>query len=255
MFLEILIFILILGILVLSHELGHLIVAKRAGVRVDEFAFGFPPRLFQKKIGETLYSFNLIPIGGYVKIHGESGENRDDPKSFSNQRILTRIKIISAGVGMNLLTACFLMIILSFFSLYQTNVWYQAVFIGIADTFRLLGFIFDALFQIISSLIITGRFIGDILGPIGIAYLTSDIVGQGFLHTLHFIALLSLNLAVINILPFPALDGGRLLFLFLEKIKGSPVKQKTEQAVHAAGMALLIFLMVLVTWRDILRII
>ena len=106
MLLSILSFIVILAILVVIHEFGHFGVAKLLGMRVDEFAFGFPPRLFGRQVGETMYAINAIPLGGYVKLHGEGAETDDgDPRSFHNKPLLARIAVIIAGVTMNLLLA------------------------------------------------------------------------------------------------------------------------------------------------------
>ena len=99
------IFFLILGILVFVHELGHFVAARKNGVAVEEFGFGFPPRIFGVKKGDTLYSLNWIPLGGFVKIKGENGEDRDDPDSFGNKKIWQRAVIISAGVLMNFVLA------------------------------------------------------------------------------------------------------------------------------------------------------
>ena len=100
-----LIFIIIIGVLVLVHELGHFITAKRAGMKVEEFGFGFPPRIFGIKKGETIYSINWIPFGGFVKIYGESGEGADDARSFASKKAGTRAKVIVAGVVMNVILA------------------------------------------------------------------------------------------------------------------------------------------------------
>src|SRR3989344_4673071 len=105
MLLTIITFLAILIVLVLSHEFGHFIFAKLAKVRVEEFAFGFPPRIFSVKKGETKYSFNLVPLGGYVKIYGEEGEEAQDPRSFSGQKFLTKVLIIAAGVLFNFFLA------------------------------------------------------------------------------------------------------------------------------------------------------
>ena len=102
---SIILFIIVLGVLILSHELGHFIFAKRNGIRVDEFAIGFPPRLFKFKKGETLYSINLMPFGGYVKIHGEEGDSKDDPRSFASKSFMARAMVIVAGVAFNLILA------------------------------------------------------------------------------------------------------------------------------------------------------
>src|SRR3989344_9248708 len=112
-----LIFIIVIGVLVLVHEFGHFIFARRAGMRVDEFGFGFPPRLWGIKKGETMYSINWIPFGGFVKIFGEEGEHADEQRSFSSKPVGTRLKVIVAGVLMNFLLAAFLMMIANFFGL------------------------------------------------------------------------------------------------------------------------------------------
>src|SRR3989344_5384531 len=106
-----LIFIIVLGVLVLVHEFGHFITAKRSGMKVEEFGFGFPPRLFGIKKGETTYSINWIPFGGFVKIFGESGEEAENPRSFSSKKAGTRAKVIVAGVVMNVILAFVLLAI------------------------------------------------------------------------------------------------------------------------------------------------
>src|SRR3989338_1027382 len=111
MLVTILIFVIVLGLLVFVHELGHFIVARRFGVRVDEFGFGFPPRLFGIRRGDTLYSINLIPLGGFVRIKGEAGDNQTDTDSFSHKKAWQRSSILAAGVAMNFI---FAFIILSF---------------------------------------------------------------------------------------------------------------------------------------------
>ena len=103
MFLTIIIFIFVLGLLVLVHEFGHFTAAKKAGIKVEEFAFGFPPRLFSKVKGGTRYSINAIPLGGYVKLFGEEGTHLKDPKSFYSKPLRPRFFVIVAGVLMNLI--------------------------------------------------------------------------------------------------------------------------------------------------------
>src|SRR3989338_1055384 len=111
------IFIAVLAVLVLVHEFGHFVVAKRAGMKVEEFGFGFPPRLWGIKKGETTYSINLIPFGGFVKILGEEGEDRNNPRSFSAKPFGAKLKVIVAGVTMNFLLAVFLLMIVNFMGL------------------------------------------------------------------------------------------------------------------------------------------
>ncbi len=358
--LTVIVFILILGLIVLVHELGHFITAKRAGVRVDEFGFGFPPRIVKIKRGETIYSLNLFPLGGFVKIHGEDGQKKDDldkGRAFYNKPISTRAKIIIAGVTMNLILSAFLLGIGHWIGLpniieddeiaenakiqivqvdfdspaeeadikmgdtikelqttdYKLQItkvsqvqeftdqhkgdkitvvierggqvlekemvpriyhsedegplglalartavvslpWYKAFIEGIIDTVRLTWFITVALASILWQLATTGRLTLEIAGPVGIYDLAGQATRLGFIYILQFTAILNINLAIINALPFPALDGGRLLFLGIEKFKGSPVSQKIEGIAHATGFVILILLMIAVTWRDIVRI-
>src|SRR4030042_5042869 len=360
MFPTIIIFIIILAILIFVHELGHFIAAKRSGVKVEEFGFGFPPRLFGVKKGETTYSLNLIPLGGFVKIYGEQGEGKGEENSFISKSIARRTLIISAGVLMNFALAAFLLgvgykiglptviedginnasirdskvqitniavgspaenaglkigdvvktiklpaddgrqivevedvqnfvdehkgqeVVLQIergkdvlearalarenppagegplgIALAQTGVvsysFFKSFTQGVADTVNLTVLIIVALAGILYKLVV-GMPVGDIVtGPVGIYSITSQAAELGFVYLLQLTVLLSINLGIINILPFPALDGGRLLFLGIEKIKGKPVSPKVENFVHTLGFVLLIFLMVLVTYRDLTK--
>jgi regulator of sigma E protease len=369
----IIVFIIILGVLIFVHELGHFVMARRNGVRADEFGFGFPPRMagfFQddktkkykfvwgnKEIQSknTVYSVNWIPLGGFVKIKGaDTTETGED--SFASKKAWPRIKILAAGVIMNFILAW---ILLSFslmigapetidssradindakiqinevisgspaesagirigdeilkenvqadfknisdvqdfinknkgkeinfdirrgneiiriksvprenipegegalgISLVQTAmVKYpvlKAFWMGAIEVYQLTIAILMALGGIIASLF-SGKGVGaDVSGPIGIAMLTKQVATLGLTYILRFAALLSINLAIINALPIPALDGGRILFILIEKIKGSPISQETEQKFHTIGFVLLILLMILVTLRDVVKII
>lgn len=352
-FFTILIFLAILSILVFVHEFGHFITAKRAGVKVEEFGFGFPPRIFGIKKGGTLYSVNWIPLGGFVKIKGEAGEGADEPDSFSNKKIWRRIFIVAAGVIMNLvLTAVLLSIgaavgsprsvpeadrfarvrdahvqvvsvlpgspaektgiqpgdyieqidgqafdnveaVRAYISaksevdiklkrdgtqvearikteilsetakpgigvaLLYTGIvsypWYIAPLKGIEETGLYAREISFAFAHVIGD-VFGGRAVSvDLQGPVGIAVLTGKVARLGLIYLLQFTALLSINLAFINIFPFPALDGGRILFLIIEGVRGKPVSRKFEAIVHNIGFILLITLVILVTFRDILR--
>ncbi len=388
----VIIFILILGLLVFVHELGHFLVARRNGVEVEEFGFGFPPRILgiywnrknerkvvwgsreieeireARKIGEekTVYSVNWIPLGGFVKIRGEDGEpsslaagEKISPKSFAAQKPFVRIKILAAGVVMNFLLAAVLLSVgyfvgipqtvedkttgkaknekiqimetvsgspadkmgikigdqvigainnsgklLSFSTIEQVQNYinenkgnqielvirrgneelklsgiprndyppnegalgislvktaevsypfYEAIWRGVKTTADLTGMILVAFGGLLWKLF-AGQSVGmDVSGPVGIAVLTGQVAKLGFIYILQFTALLSINLAIVNILPIPALDGGRILFILIEKIKGSPVSQKFEQRAHNIGFALLITLMAVVTFRDVAR--
>ncbi|MFH1460813.1 MAG: site-2 protease family protein [Patescibacteria group bacterium] len=362
MFLTIVVFIIILGLIIFVHELGHFVMAKRAGIKIEEFGFGYPPRLFGIKRGETIYSLNLLPIGGFVKIHGEDGKKKDDQdkaRAFYSKSIGARAKILVAGVTMNLILAAFLLAVgfmiglpsiiddqesgilkdprvqitqvdfdtpaaqtgiktgdtikelrfgqqvlvvnkveqvQNFINQYQGGEitviiergdqilekkavprtsypdnqgplgiglartatvaypWYQAIAKGVVSTVNLTLAIIVAFAGIIWQLITMGQAPIQIAGPVGIFDLAGQATRLGFIYILQFTAILNINLAILNVLPFPALDGGRLLFLGIEKIKGSPVSQKIEGFAHTAGFIILILLMIAVTWRDIVRV-
>ena len=371
--LAIIIFIVILGVLVFVHELGHFVVARRNGIKAEEFGFGFPPRIFgfvkNEESGKyewvfgnkdvqsknTIYSVNWIPLGGFVKIKGENGTDENDVDSFSGKSAWSRIKVLAAGVIMNFVLAWALIAIVFMIgapqtidpasssdgakiqiaqivadspaekagikvgdeilpiqrngektiefsgiesvqeyvaekagekislqlkrgnenlevnlvprknapegegplgvALAQTEIvrysFFSAIWEGFLTTLNLIAAIFVALVGIIKSLFM-GQGVGaDVAGPVGIAVLTKQVSAMGLVYILQFAALISINLGIINILPIPALDGGRILFVLIEKIKGSPVSQKVEQAFHSIFFALLIILLILITFRDI----
>jgi regulator of sigma E protease len=391
---SILIFIVILFVLVVSHEFGHFIVAKLNNIRVDEFSFGFPPKLFGKKIGETTYNINALPFGGYVKILGENLDEADmlevgfldkEParnaesiasagggspekvelaeRSLAYKPKYIQALVMLAGVAMNFLVAWLLlsvgfmsglpssvdavpkgatvqnqaltitsvlpkspaekagikvgdkieslstktdttMLLSSFLStenvqnfvkkhngeqvevsLVRGKVLMQIVvvpeiskqgdnpMIGISmDTIgtlklpihkavweglKLSGNIFVGtmvgFYNLIHSAILGKADMSSLTGPVGIVGVVGDAAKFGFVYLLSFTALISINLAVINLVPFPALDGGRILFLIIEKIKGSRIKPKIANTVNAIGFGLLILLMVIITYHDIVK--
>lgn len=353
--------------LVLSHEFGHFIVAKKSGIRIDEFSFGFPPRLFGKKIGETTYCVNLLPIGGYVKIYGENPDEDsingpDSKRSFVNKPKYIQAMVLLAGVFMNLVVAWVLLsfgfmsglptslsavpsgytidnhnltitsvvknspadsagfksgdvIIMlesqgvqsssldsasgpsqvqSFIKKYGSNEiqfslvragelkklsvtpaldslnnptvgismdivgklklpFHVALWEGLkltSDVFigTILGFV-----NLIHDAFIGQANMSSLTGPIGIVGIIGDAANFGFVYLLSFTALISINLAVINLIPFPALDGGRLIFLLIEKIKGSRIKPEIGNWVNAIGFGILMLLMVIITYHDIVK--
>lgn len=355
MIITIVIFVVILGLIVFVHEIGHFMAARRMGAAVEEFGFGLPPRIYGIKRKETLYSINWIPVGGFVKIKGEDGNEANDSTSFASKKVWQRIFMLSAGVFMNVVLA---MVLFSIgFSiglpstlsdnmgtakvrdekvqiievakdtpaeragfatgdqlvkiddniittvdqvksynrekvgmpitvtykhlnqeksvsltleklddtgegkmgatLVETGIisypWYESIWRGIKTTFEILWLIIDAFYQLIKNLI-TGRPTGaDVSGPIGIAVLTGQVAQLGFSYLLQFTALLSLNLAIINFIPFPALDGGRVLFVVIEKIRGKQINRRIEAMIHNVGFTLLMLLILLITLRDINR--
>ncbi|MBU1126401.1 MAG: site-2 protease family protein [Patescibacteria group bacterium] len=357
MILTILIFLILLSVLVIAHEFGHFFVAKKMGMDVEEFGLGFPPRVFAWKGKKgMLWSLNLIPIGGFVRIKGESGDNRNDPKSFATKSIPARIIVILAGVVMNMILAgVFLSIGFGFgfpgvvddsispkahvsdqhivishvlegspaaenielgdvlisingvpyinaavsheaisklaeedsmfitversgeeetfeisavfleeinkdgigISLVDVGIvrypWYMAPWKGIQATASFTWQILAMFGFIIKELFTQGGASIDISGPVGIAVFTGEVARQGFLYLLQFAAILSINLAIINVLPFPALDGGRLVFLLAEGIRKKPVNAKVEAIIHNFGFLLLMLLVVVITYKDIVK--
>lgn len=349
-----LIFLVVLSLLVFVHEFGHFITAKKAGAIVEEFGFGFPPRLFGVKHKGTLYSVNLLPLGGFVKIQGENGEVTT-PGSFAGLPMWKRAVILTSGVVMNMLLAMFLLSAgfmvgtptsleqqlprgasirdiriqvievgggspaaksgirtgdsvialdgipikdvaqiqgynaahdqqqelvtiergkerLRFnvtptskgakngkaiwgVGLAKTGIvrfpWYQAVWLGMSHSIEFFWQIVVGFFTIFRDLFIHHHVSADLAGPVGIAVLTGQVAHLGLVYLLNFAALLSLNLAFINILPIPALDGGRVLFLVIEKIRGQRVSTRTESIVHTIGFTVLIALVLLITIRDV----
>jgi|SRR3989339_1629269 len=283
---SILFFIAILALLILSHELGHFIFAKLKGVKVEEFGFGFPPRLLSFKKGETIYSLNLLPLGGFVKIFGENGpstssrqargtrptsdvgvnETSDVGRAFYSKPASSKALILSAGVIFNFLLA-WIIFSISFsigapigqdggnFEIIKFS-WYEAIWQGLKTTVLLAGAIITAVFYFFKA-IFSGagaQVLEQIAGPVGIFGIIGSASKLGLTYVLELAAFLSLNLAIINFLPFPALDGGRLLFLGIEVLKGSPLNQKWSNFAHTLGFVILIALMILVTYKDILRI-
>ena len=372
MFLTVLTFIIILGILVLVHELGHFLTARLFKVKAEEFGFGLPPRIagwvkndsgrWQKvknneadaSYKKTIWSFNWLPIGGFVKIKGEDGEGETMPDSFSGKKIWQRFIILFAGALMNFML-CFLLLSIGFATGIPTMVddtpaaglnlksekiqiisvaadspanrsgvqigdvvksvnnepitsikalqekinqqknqatefvflrgaeelnktikpeelkdaegravigvglvktaivsypWYQAIYEGAKNTIGLTVAIVEAFGKIIGDIFAYGKVAAEVSGPVGIAVLTGQVVKLGFIYILQFAAMLSLNLAIVNLLPIPGLDGGRILFLLFEKIKGRPLRQKYVGLVHQLGFFFLIALIILITYRD-----
>lgn len=362
---NIFLFLVIIAVLVLVHEFGHFIVAKLFKIRVDEFAIGFPPRLFARKRGETEYSINLLPIGGYVKIFGENPNEEnttgvDAHRSFANKNRLIQSAVLVAGVGMNLIFGWILfagvimvglpipngyageqvlmdskttilgvlpgspaeaaqlqngdvIMNVSFHDHVMANPSVEEVqrFIGshadkeiVLDVVRsgeskvvtavpksgvvegkaALGvslgqtgvlklpffsalkesaiITYDLFFTIVFGLydLLHGIFVGNpnlsgIAGPVGIVGLVGSASGVGVTYLLSFVAMISINLAVINLIPFPALDGGRLLFVILETITRRRIKPVIANTLNTAGFAVLIILMIVITYHDIVNII
>lgn len=334
---SILTFLIILSVLVFVHELGHFLSAKKHGIKVEEFGFGYPPRIFGFNRGGTIYSLNLLPFGGFVRMLGE--DQASGRQSFYVQNRWVRSVVLLAGVSMN-----FLLGVILFAAVYTklgipepvdyltvthvapgspaeaaglkekdriagfndsqefidfinrrrgeelvlvvsgrevavtprmesdtpegqgalgvgiTNidlvlypVWQRpgrGMVLGVKEAFAWGGEIIGALRKTVAQLL-TGRVPADVAGPVGIYQASKSAAEQGLLAVFQFTGILSVNLAILNLLPLPALDGGRLLFIALEAVRRRRVKAEFEQKIHLAGMLFLIGLMVLITINDV----
>jgi len=363
------IFIVVLFLLILVHEFGHFIVAKRSGIRVDEFGIGFPPKVWGKKFGETEYTLNWLPIGGFVRIWGEDPteehlEGPDSERSFVSKPRHIQAAVLVAGVLMNVLLAYVLYVgafmsgvpiaidetvldehpeaviivhdilpnspasavflpgdtilgvrsddgslatpeelvpshVAEFISAHEgkevyldirrgddsttvtvtpvtgvnpdapdlpaagfvmslVTVAHMSLFDAIPQaavtTYETLGAVVAGLWDLISRAVAGTADFSQVAGPLGIVNLVGDASAQGFTTLLIFTALISLNLAVINLLPIPALDGGRLLFVIIESIIRKPIPPSVATRANQIGFMILLGLMALVTVNDVLRI-
>ncbi|UCG62639.1 MAG: RIP metalloprotease RseP [Candidatus Zixiibacteriota bacterium] len=344
-------FIFVLGILIFIHELGHFLLAKRVGIKVERFSLGFPPDIISRKYGDTTYSIGMIPLGGYVKMAAEHPheEATGAPDEFMSRTVGERAAVIFAGPFMNYVLSIVLLIGIFLFAgravfdesrivvgevndgspaqmadlrvddvIIAVNGEYVTRFdslrsrinavvnseldltwlrgqdtimatlttaaqevpnldgrydtvgiIGISE--KVIGYESYSIGESISQGFVTAHVIvwetvkfikklvtGEVSakligGPIFIAQQSGKEVRKGAANLFFFMALLSVNLAVLNVLPIPILDGGHLVFLFMEKIKGSPVSVRARVVAQQIGLFLLLGLILVVTYNDILR--
>jgi len=336
-------FLILFSLLVFVHEGGHFLLSKLFGVKVTEFGFGYPPRIWGKRIKGTLYSINLIPFGGFARIKGTEGEYSGvgDADSFAVQPMWKRVAITAGGVLGNFVLAWVLFVtlfvvgnptpagkvyvdevklnspaelvgivagdhILSFEGekvetadelvtlaeknagkltvmevehegktrlaaavpranppsgegplgfvvstavLYQKTAVWRAPFTAFAEAAKTVGEMVRFAFKLVGDLV-QGKAVL-LGGPVAIFALTETYAAYGLKIFLQFIALLSVNLVVVNLFPIPALDGGRLLFVAVEIIRGKKTSVETEQFANSLGFAFLIILMILLTIHDI----
>lgn len=341
----------IFGLIVTVHEFGHFICAKLSGIKVLEFSVGMGPKIFQKQIGETMYSLRILPVGGYCSMEGED-ESGDNPRSFRNAKLWKRMIVLAAGAFMNFILGFVMILIMScmfenipttqirgfsgvlnddgtktyYAESYKTGLRHDDVIIKIDDTsiysildlnymfassktnthdlvvkrdgekvklndvtfydestgdtldFGLVtkdknfltvmdcsGDIFLSMGHIVGlslKQMITGKLSKDeVSGPVGVVTAINESTEQAestedaVFNLVYMTALITINLGIFNLLPIPGLDGGRLIFCFIELVRRKPVKPEHEGYVHLAGMALLFGLMIFATFNDIMRLI
>ncbi len=286
--LSILAFIIIFSTLIIVHEWGHYIAAIKSGVRVEEFGLGFGKKIWGYKKGETEFTINAIPFGGFVRMLGEE-ESSDDPRSFEQVSLLKRMWITLNGVVMNWLFAIVALTILFVHGVHpilvsQTDIQraidagylqtegevegqikykftkkiklpiQEAIPFAIKETGRISLAVLEKVSEIPGEIIREKKIPDGLTGPVGIAEVTHKIVPHGFWELLKLTALLSISLAVMNMLPIPALDGGRFLLQIFELITQRKPNARWEQVLHMAGFFILIGFLLAVTFNDIMRI-
>ena len=233
--------IVILGFLVLIHETGHFLVARLMKVKVNEFSIGFGPKIWKKETKTTLYTLRAIPLGGFVNMEGEA-EPSEEEGSFSKLSVPKRFAIVAAGAVVNIvfgLALCFVVF------------WIASGNFGNAllATGRVIVVTAKGIKELFTS---AGSAVDQFVGPVGISSIISST--QGILEFLYMMAIISFSLGITNLLPIPALDGGKLLLLIIEAIRRKPLKEKTEITIQLAGFLLLMMLAAYVTVNDIIRI-
>ena len=242
----------LLGFLIFIHEGGHFIVAKLCKVKVKEFSIGFGKIIWQKQKKETKYTLRLIPLGGFCNMEGESEES-DDEGSFSKASVWKRMAIILAGATVNILFG-----ILVYFLIISTvaiqfmdpakDTIFNRIYYGAKNT----GVFIISIFESIKTLFAGGIATDQMVGIVGI----SEVVVKttGIINYIYLLAVISVSLGVTNLLPIPALDGGKILILIIEIIRGKPMKVETEAKIQLIGFSIIFALFLLVTYNDILRI-
>lgn len=242
----------LLGFLILIHEGGHFFVAKLCKVKVKEFSIGFGKIIWQKQGKETRYAIRLIPLGGFVSMEGED-EDSDDERSFAKASVWKRMAIVVAGATVNILFGIFVYFIListvgiQFVNPESDTIW-NRIYYGAKGT----GAFIIGMAESIKVLFTGGLSADQMVGIVGI----SDIVTQtsGLIDYLSLLAVISVSLGVTNLLPIPALDGGKILILLIEIIRRKPMKLETEAKIQLIGFSLLMALTLIVTYNDIVRI-
>ena len=335
MLVTIILLVILFVFLIFPHELGHFIAAKICDVKVNEFAFGMGPAIYQKQGDETLYSIRAVPLGGYCALEGEDTEEaNDDPRSFSNKKWWQKIIILLAGAGMNVFIAFLAFCLYAGISGAATNTlsevtpggpadkagimagdtiiaveeietdnWYEVYdaldaslkgeepveltvkrgsevqtytmvpelteegtykigitagishspILAIKNGGSLTVNITKGLFGALKGLFQTENVLEEVSGPIGMAQVVSETRTYGGSFFLYILGIISLNLAIFNLLPFPALDGGRIIFVFIRLFTGKAISDKVESVVHTIGFAVLIFLAIIISGSDIMK--
>ena len=230
----------LLGFLIFIHEGGHFLVAKLCKVKVNQFAIGFGPEILSKQKGETKYALRAIPLGGFVSMEGEDQASNNEG-AFNKASIPKRIAIVAAGAIVNIVFGLliYFLIILSIENNFQLAIQEMANFIG-------------ALGESV-KMIFTGQVgANDLTGPVGISQIVSKTAG--IKEYLYIMAIISVSLGVTNLLPIPALDGGKIVLLLIEAVRRKPISDRIQISLQLLGFSVIIALSVFVTYNDVVRI-
>ena len=252
-FLTLLLAILGFSVLILVHEAGHCVAAKLCRVQVNEFWLGMGPTLFSRKVGETLYCLKLFPIGGACVMEGEDlleGESAS-LRSFPRAKRWKRFIILAAGVLMNFLVGYLIMLVLYYVS--NPGVPFLRVAgAALAHTSDYAQLVWRSLYELVTGSVGMDQ----LSGPVGVTGAMMDmVVNYGFKQYAAMVAFISVNLGVMNLLPIPGLDGGRILFLLIEAVRRKPMRQEVEGYINAAFMIALFAVIIYATGNDIMRLI
>lgn len=238
----------LLGFLILIHEAGHFIVAKKLGVTINEFSIGFGPKIFSKEKDKTQYELRLIPIGGFVSLEGEE-EHSDKEGSFNKASKKMQFLIIIAGAMVNIIFGmlAFLILILVRYMINIDNNFFQA-----------LGYSFETLKELMIEFvksfasIFTGKLnISDMTGPIGISSMVSKT--SNITEFVYLLSIISISLGFTNLLPILPLDGGKAIIIIIEAIIKRPLKQRATEILSTVGLALIMTLSIFCMVNDISR--
>ena len=242
----------LLGFLIFIHEGGHFLVAKLCKVKVNEFAIGFGKTIWQKQGKETKYAIRMIPLGGFVSMEGEV-ESSDVEGSFSKASVWKRMAIVVAGATVNILFG-----IIVYFILMSTvgiqfvdsarDTFLNRIYYGALGTWEFILMLFESI-----KVLFTGGLSADqMVGIVGISEVVATTAG--FANYIYLLAVISISLGITNLLPIPALDGGKLLILLIEAIRRKPIKPETEASIQLLGFSIILALTIFVTYNDIIRI-
>jgi regulator of sigma E protease len=242
-------FAIVFSLVVLVHEVGHFIVARKSGVKVYEFSVGFPfsPRLctlFRHK--ETAFTLRLLPLGGFVSF---SKDGDEESKNLFEASYSRRAFIMSAGSFFNIIFA--FIVFVPIFIIGQHLPFIEAVLLSLKTIWGILS----GTVLVLSNILSGQGGLEELSGPVGIAVIAGQAANKGFLSLLYFTGVLSMSIGLMNLFPLPALDGGHLFILFIETIRKKSIGLKAYQAINLVGFALFMILSVLVIYKDVVKLV